>query len=80
MALLITHPDYMLGDERLGAYERFLKRYATDQDVWRALPREISWWWRRRAGSGLVRDRSGWRIEGPAASDGEVVLRKPERA
>lgn len=80
MALLITHPDYMLSDERLKAYERFMRRYAADQDVWRALPREIGSWWRRRAGSELVRDGPGWRVEGPAASDAAVVLREPERA
>jgi hypothetical protein len=74
MALLITHPDYMLAPERLEAYERFLERFAHDPDAWRALPRDVSAWWRRRAASSIIRDGNGWRIEGPAGADGRVEL------
>lgn len=77
MALLITHPDYMLGERRLSSYRRFLERYATDGDVWRALPREISSWWRRRASSTIVRGESGWSVAGAAAGDAVVMLRHP---
>lgn len=77
MALIITHPDYMLDEERLGSYRRFLVRYATEKDVWRALPREISSWWRRRSESTPVREGSGWRITGPAAADAAIVLHEP---
>ena len=73
MALLITHPDYMLGEARVGAYRRLLERYADDETCWRALPREIAAWWRRRAASRLVPDGSGWRIEGPAAGEGRIA-------
>jgi peptidoglycan/xylan/chitin deacetylase (PgdA/CDA1 family) len=80
MALLITHPDYMLEEERLGAYRRLLERYADDASCWRALPREVAAWWRRRAASRLVRDGGGWRIEGPAAGEAQILYASsPER-
>jgi hypothetical protein len=72
MALLITHPDYMLDQTRLDAYARFLARYQDDESCWRALPRDVADWWRRRAASSVVRSRDGWRIEGPAATEGSL--------
>jgi hypothetical protein len=75
MALLITHPDYMLGRMPRRAYARFLDAFRDDPTVWRALPREVSAWWRRRAASHLARSGQGWRIVGPAEEDGRVVVR-----
>ena len=72
MALLLTHPDYMLDRERLDAYERLLGEFASDATAWRALPREVSDWWRRRAASTPVRRDGAWRVEGPAERDGSV--------
>jgi hypothetical protein len=72
MALLITHPDYMLSGERLAAYERFLDAFAEDEELWRALPREVSDWWRRRAASTLERAGDGWRVVGPAADSATI--------
>jgi hypothetical protein len=66
MALLITHPDYMLEQERLDVYDRFLATFEHDETMWRALPSEVAAWWRRRNASSLARDGDGWRIEGPA--------------
>ena len=77
MALLIVHPDYMLEAEPLAAYERFLRRYADDPEVWRALPAEVSAWWRRRADSQIVRTDSGWTVEGPAFEEALVQLVTP---
>lgn len=75
MALLITHPDYMLDEERLGAYARFLDAYAEDPTVWRALPRDVAAWWRSRAASEIaLSDAGGWEIVGEAADSGRVVL------
>jgi hypothetical protein len=74
MAHMLTHPDYMIDPERLGAYRRFLERYESDPTVWKALPRDVSDWWRRRASSRLVASEGGWRIVGPAAHEGEVTF------
>jgi hypothetical protein len=74
MALLITHPDYMLDRGPREAYARFLGRFQDDPDMWRALPREVSSWWRRRAASHLERAGEGWRIVGPAAAEGAISV------
>ncbi len=73
MALVLTHPDYV----RLGpvpeAYDALLARYADDPSAWRALPGEVSRWWRRRAESRLEPTSDGWEVVGPAA--GEATIR-----
>jgi hypothetical protein len=77
MALLITHPDYMEPADRLAAYEDYLGRYANDSSAWRALPRDVSAWWRRRAASHLRRAGANWAVAGPAAKEGKVELAFP---
>jgi peptidoglycan/xylan/chitin deacetylase (PgdA/CDA1 family) len=72
MALMIVHPDYMLEEERRAAYRRYLERFADDDAAWRALPREVSAWWRRRAASHVEHTRGGWRIAGPAKREGRI--------
>lgn len=77
MALLITHPDYLLEQALLDHYRRFLAAFAADEDAWRVLPRVASAWWRRRAASSLVREGSGWRVVGPAAAEAAIVTGPP---
>jgi hypothetical protein len=72
MALLDTHPDYLLDASVLRAYGAFLERHAGDPTAWRALPREVSAWWRRRAASRLEQRNGAWEIIGPAAAEGHV--------
>jgi hypothetical protein len=75
MAVLLTHPDYMLDRSRLDAYGSFLERYAADDTAWRALPREVSAWWRRRAASTIVLTPDGaLQVDGPAAADARIVM------
>jgi peptidoglycan/xylan/chitin deacetylase (PgdA/CDA1 family) len=74
MALVLTHPDYMLAPARVAAYRRFLERYADDATAWRALPRDVSAWWRRRAASHVARVDGEWRVLGPAAGEATVEL------
>jgi hypothetical protein len=72
MALMIVHPDYMLEQERLDAYRRYLERYAADDTAWRALPREVSAWWRRRAASRLELANGAWQVTGPATREARI--------
>jgi hypothetical protein len=74
MALMLTHPDYLLDPARLATYEQFLGVFAGDETVWHALPREVSAWWRRRAASGIERSADGWRVVGPAAGEARVEV------
>ena len=72
LALMITHPDYMLDSPSREAYGRFLDALAGDATAWSALPREVSSWWRRRAASHLERVAGRWEIVGPAAGEGRI--------
>jgi hypothetical protein len=74
MALIDTHPDYLLDDRAKEAYGRLLERYAHDDSAWRALPREVSAWWRRRADSTIARAGDEWVVRGPAAEEARVEL------
>jgi hypothetical protein len=77
MALLITHPDYLVDDAPLKAYERLLRAYCDDPAVWTALPREVSDWWRRRAATSLRYANGDWEPVGPAASAAAVAFVLP---
>jgi hypothetical protein len=72
MALFDTHPDYLTDEKILGAYRRLLERFADDPEAWRALPRDVTAWWRRRAQSRLVRVADRWTVVGPAAGEAQV--------
>ena len=78
MVHMLTHPDYLDEPARLDAYREFLQRHRDDATAWKALPRDVSDWWRRRAASHLERSGDGWRIVGPAANDGTVMFVDPE--
>jgi hypothetical protein len=80
MALLVTHPDYMLDTGRLRAYDEFLRTFATDDTAWKALPREVSAWWRRRSASRLVLDHGRWTVEGEAAGEAAIAFCEPGTA
>lgn len=76
LAMIDTHPDYM-GDERIfSAYARLLECFADDATAWRALPREVSAWWRRRASSWLEHDGQEWRVLGAAADEARIVFQE----
>jgi hypothetical protein len=72
MALIDTHPDYLIEDTIRTAYGRLLERYAGDQTAWKPLPAELRAWWRRRADSRIARDGDDWVINGPAAGQARV--------
>lgn len=80
MALLLTHPDYLLEQPLLDAYVRVLRRFGSDPTAWRALPREVDAWWRRRAATRLEPDGDGWRVLGPAAAEATVRYWTPGRS
>ena len=46
---VIVHPDYLLSEERLGLYYRFLEWLTSFDDGWHALPCDVARWWKARA-------------------------------
>jgi hypothetical protein len=77
MALVLTHPDYADDPRLVRGYRRLLESLEGDPDVWRALPREVSAWWRRRAQSTIEQGSEGWTVRGPAASEATVRFAHP---
>lgn len=77
MALVLTHPDYLVNDRLLPAYSALLHRYHDDVTAWKALPGEISDWWRRRAASHLEATSEGWAVVGPAAGEASISYAHP---
>jgi len=49
MALLNAHPDYLARPDRWAIYKEFLEIVRAREGAWRALPRDVARWWRRRA-------------------------------
>jgi hypothetical protein len=72
MALVLTHPDYAHNERVVRAYTRLLDEFAGDATAWKALPRDVSDWWRRRAASEIQLVGGDWRVVGPAADQGKV--------
>jgi hypothetical protein len=74
LAQVLTHPDYLLSPRILDAYRQLLEHFAADETAWRALPRDVSAWWRRRAASTIEASERGWEVRGPAADEATVEL------
>jgi hypothetical protein len=67
MILTLVHPDYCGSGRYLEEYETLLKQLNKIQSAWRALPSEVSAWWRNRDRMRLtVRGDSPY-IEGPGS-------------
>ncbi len=71
---IIVHPDYMLGDEQLAEYDRFLAFLHAQARAWHAVPRDVAHWWRRRADLSVseVRD-DRHEVVGPDAGGATVA-------
>ena len=80
MALVDTHPDYLGGTTARDAYLELLRAYADDASAWRALPRDVAEWWRRRAATTIRRTETGWQTVGPAEAEGMITFVPPQAA
>jgi hypothetical protein len=61
MALLNTHPDYLRESGHRRVYTAFLEELGDDDACWRALPRDVARWWRRRDAAESVASLPGAR-------------------
>ena len=53
MALVNSHPDYLIQNLNWNVYKEFLISIKNRQGYWQALPREVAHWWRNRTNYGL---------------------------
>ena len=67
---VIVHPDYLLSEERLGLYYRFLEWLAAFDDGWHPLPCEVARWWKARAGAEVASDG----VSGAGAEDWHATV------
>ena len=79
MALVLTHSDYVGNPRLVESYRRLLQEFASDSSAWKALPRDVSAWWRRRGASTLEEVDGDWRVIGPAADEARVDFASAER-
>jgi hypothetical protein len=77
MALMLTHPDYIDNPRLFTSYVDFLEQFADDDTAWRALPGEVSAWWRRRSESTLRKVDGEWSIDGPARDATVELISRP---
>jgi peptidoglycan/xylan/chitin deacetylase (PgdA/CDA1 family) len=77
MALILTHPDYVGTPYLLDSYRRLLQEFADDATAWKALPRDVSDWWRRRSKSSLEEVDGEWCVVGPAEKEARVEFNSP---
>jgi peptidoglycan/xylan/chitin deacetylase (PgdA/CDA1 family) len=82
MALMLTHPDYLIEPSQLALYRDFLAPVVSSGDFWHALPKDVARWWRQRDASRLTSMADGdLAIAGPAADLGRpAVMRMRESA
>jgi peptidoglycan/xylan/chitin deacetylase (PgdA/CDA1 family) len=67
MILTLVHPDYCGSGQYLEEYETLLKQLNNYQSAWRALPSDVSAWWRRRDQMKLTVRGDSPSIEGPGS-------------
>jgi hypothetical protein len=75
MTSFIVHPDYLNTSKAKATYEQLLQHLSTlrlQENMWIPSPDEVDAWWRQRSKMRLVREGSGWRIEGPGS--GRAVI------
>jgi hypothetical protein len=67
MILTLVHPDYCGSGHYFHEYETLLKQLNDYQSAWRALPSEVSTWWRCRDQMKLTVRGDSPSIEGPSS-------------
>jgi peptidoglycan/xylan/chitin deacetylase (PgdA/CDA1 family) len=74
MALLNSHPDYLMNKEVWNVYETFLRTMQERQDYWKALPCEITKWWRLRTEGNGSSKNFPFNMKRISLVDGELVF------
>lgn len=67
---VIIHPDYITKPREEAVYAELLTMLAQvrcNENVWIALPKDVSSWWRQRSQMRLIQKDGEWRVEGPGS-------------
>lgn len=78
---ILVHPDYILEKREQDIYLqllRYLDRLRVERNVWITTPTKVNEWWRIRSKLSLIRDGSGWRIEGPRSERARLAYARLE--
>ena len=73
---IITHPDYLAGDQERRVYTELLQLLAQLRhrgDTWIATPGEINRWWRQRREMSLAPAGNAWRVDGAGSERARVA-------
>jgi hypothetical protein len=73
---IITHPDYLTGENERVVYRELLGQIAAQRragQTWVALPGEINDWWRSRREMTLRETDAGWTIDGEGSERARVA-------
>lgn len=79
MALLNSHPDYLLEPDHLAVYDSFLRDAAARPGTWNALPAAIAGWWKARSAATGIEGLEGGSIERVEAAGDDVSLKPAAR-
>jgi hypothetical protein len=77
----IIHPDYIIGERERETYEtllKYLSQLRDEKGIWTTVPSELDRWWRQRAKMRLVRNGSGWKIEGEGKERARIAYASEE--
>jgi hypothetical protein len=75
MAMMVTHPDYLLDPTFFAIYEEFLRVMSRRSGYWHALPAVVARWWRTRSALPAIHSESdGFAELLPGASVGTIHL------
>lgn len=76
MINVIIHPDYITRAREEAIYAELLAmldHVRRNENVWIALPRDVSTWWRQRSQMRLVQRDDEWCVEGPGSERAVVT-------
>jgi peptidoglycan/xylan/chitin deacetylase (PgdA/CDA1 family) len=74
MALLNSHPDYLIDTRVWKVYERFLGQMTEHDSCWHGLPRETARWWRSRSENNTSGKFQGSNMAEAILSDGKLEI------
>ena len=74
LALVNSHPDYLINPSYFAIYEDFLCQMSQAKDFWHALPRDVARWWKRRSELDLDAISSDLQTALPEAVIGTICL------